>query len=346
MFKSVKKTFIFTIIICSFFSCQSQDPASSATVGPGTFRPDTTTTTTTSTTTTSTTESSSTSTTGTDTTTTGTDTTTSQSGEFPEVPEISKAELRANFEELKVQYPKEMSYYVEKFGFTDSGETTLLSSTEETSLKFYIEQVSPVIHKLGDIQLLAWWLLNKKVFQLDPYKLNKCDHAYVAADAECTTTDTSGWVVGYDVKVLNFLNEKLYTAYKSFYGDPMVSDVLSPIISKAGLSATPDFKASTIEEVVKDSIENLPSKSKAGKSIRFWASMLMRDPKIGAQLSILFVNEFNCFGKLKGDTSIPAAWCANEEKITEDKKALYSDQMKRVINSWNALKNSLICPYN
>ncbi|MFN3667235.1 MAG: IPT/TIG domain-containing protein [Sediminibacterium sp.] len=244
--------------------------------------------------------------------------------------------MTAESRKVSQAYPRLMSYYVENYNFADINTNELVSSKAKENLRYIIEEVVPFLpeDKSRDYQLMAWWayiegILSKKT---GPWGFSNCTDTNFDPNIDCREM----WQVGYGVQVwdnINYLKE----AFEITHPNQSLEHVGNEVLKMAGQNLKFPINLS-IDKIVKN-----PKNITADKTNAYWASVLMRDPKISAYLEALIVTDWRCYGKNAGKEVPIPKWCGSNTWYFKQKET-HSRKMKELINTWNELSAAETTP--
>ncbi len=236
-------------------------------------------------------------------------------------------------------YPRPMSYYIKNYNFANKESDKLIPEKDRKNLKYFIENVIPYLppEKGRDYQLVAWWAYREEILtEKSQYKKAPWDYSYCGGlgekkydlNEDCPTFKSGWWQVGYGAQVFDNIGD-LENAFNKthLYETPEI------VANKVLKEAEQQLKFPTNLDL--DQIINNPKKLTSGKSNAYWASVLMRDPKISAFLESKKLTPWVCYmGNLSKDH-----WCVKDgyDKIMETD----SIRMKKLINTWLILTENI-----
>ncbi|MEW6110074.1 MAG: thermonuclease family protein [Nitrospirota bacterium] len=237
----------------------------------------------------------------------------------------------ANVQSQQRGYPRPMSYYVENYNFSvTESRSTITSSTIKENLRYFIEEVLPYLpdEKGRDYQLVAWWayIENILIRQTVPWRYSNCkDNKKYDPNEDCDGM----WQVGYGVQVWDNI-KYLKKAVEKVHPYGTIKSIGDAVLEMAGQNLQFPRNLNV------DTIVNNPQSITDEKSNAYWASVLMRDPKISAYLEAGVVTDWRCYGKTTGrKVSIPK-WCGGNTWYYKN-QVDHSKMMKELINMWNEI---------
>jgi hypothetical protein len=228
-------------------------------------------------------------------------------------------------------YPHPMSYYVTDYNFSQTDVTTKMSPFARENLRYYIENVASAIPPEFDAQLVIWWayiegILNRKN---GPWGFSNCADKDFHVSTDCVDHFKSGaWQVGYGVQVFDHI-KRLEKAFNNAHKDKKPWEIGDAVFTKSGQTGITFPKDLTLSQIMRE-----PKSKTADKSNAYWASVLMRDPKISAYLLAENLTNWNCYGKMKGKTVAVPKWCGTGTHYSKNKDQ-HSSGMNTIINTWH-----------
>ncbi len=217
-------------------------------------------------------------------------------------------------------YPKPYSYYVQKYNFDSavrsSGKQDIAPATK-SGFEYFVNSVAPKLPVEVDAQMVLWWAYIEGILRLQdaPWGFSNCDDRNFQPDYDCAGL----WQVGYGIQVNDHLRD-LSTAFSALYSDIKAKEIGDAVLKKAGLSLR--FPDVDVAGLSRD-----PNKVTQGKTNRYWASVLMRDPLISSFLEARTLVGWNCY------FDHHPKWC-NQYYA---KRKEYSAAMVAVIKNWEAV---------
>lgn len=224
----------------------------------------------------------------------------------------------------------------DKIGFVDISWFRNRRAYDETkpdtakNLAYFVKFVLP--HLNGeDAILVAWWAYIEGILD-KPYApwgfLNCLDpkgEINDTAGVDCKSFLSGGWQVGYGVQVFDQLKPDrngdvpLRTVFGKIYPNSLPKEVGDRVLIGAGIKNLKFPALLDWQTLVKqERVENVLG---SGRSNHFWASILMRDPKISAALEAPVIANFPCYKPLH------PSWCDRDgytSRREEDSKKLHS----------------------
>jgi hypothetical protein len=174
-----------------------------------------------------------------------------------------------------------------------------LEPEERNKLIYFMKSVVPNLDmSLDDAILVAWWAYFEHIFEKRfnaPWGFVNCLGKAIndTSGLDCKSIKSGQWQVGYGVQVGDNLG-KLRASFDRIYPKSTLAQVGNQVLDAAGIKlrfpTTLDWKDLTTSQT-------MPNVLGSGRSNHFWASILMRDPRISADLSAKVLNAggFPCF---------------------------------------------------
>lgn len=220
-------------------------------------------------------------------------------------------------EATKTQYPNSMSYYVENYNFVSNNIESEMPSVEKENLRYFIDNVVSAVPSEFDAQLIVWQAYIEGILSVKeaPWVFSNCADKDKNADTDCIEHFFSGgWQVGYGIQVSDNIRS-LKDAFNNTHPAEALEEIGDVVLSKAGQKDIKFPQNLSIGQMV-----GAPHTYTAGRSNAYWASVLMRDPKISAYLLARILSDWRCYGKTNGrSVSIPR-WCGPNTWYSKNKE--------------------------
>jgi hypothetical protein len=194
-------------------------------------------------------------------------------------------------------------------------------------MKFVVPQL-----KLSqdDAILVAWWAYIEGPLK-GPYNapwgfVNCKEHEINdRMGLDCKSSYSGGWQVGYGVQVYDNL-ATLSTVFYRIYPNSLPKEVGDKVLTGASIGlrfpALLDWQTLTKGERVENVLGS-------DRSNHFWASILMRDPKISAYLAAIVLRDPKKFSLLPNHPS----WCDSYYRNRQQ----HSEALQSIIYAWKNL---------
>lgn len=214
-------------------------------------------------------------------------------------------------------YPRPYSYYVKKYGFDAQAEAArqqTLPSRVQAAYQYFVKEVAPRLPPSLDAQLVLWWAYIEGILRKPgaPWSFSNCMDRNFEPAFDCTGM----WQVGYGVQVNDHLKD-LAEAVRTMHPGKSAKEIGETVLKHMGGSLT-------FPEVEVSGLVTNPAGSTMGKTNRYWASVLMRDPLISAFLESRTLMTWPCY------QSNRPGWCEPYVR----KRSEHSAMMARVIANW------------
>jgi hypothetical protein len=230
-------------------------------------------------------------------------------------------------------YPRPMSYYVTNYNFSPADVTTTMPPKARENLRYYLENILSVMPPEFDAQLVIWWAYIERILdQKDgPWVFSNCADKDHNVSTDCVNHFTSGgWQVGYGIQVYDHIL-RLEKTFNYVHKGKKPWEIGDEVLAKSGQTTVTFPRDLTLHQMMHD-----PRGVTSGRSNAYWASVLMRHPKISAYLLAQPLYNWECYGKKRGNAVHVPKWCGTGTYYSND-KVKHSSEMKQIINTWHML---------
>src|ERR1017187_5195834 len=235
------------------------------------------------------------------------------------------------------QYTAAYDRFSKKYGFLDRSwfrhRTAWhdLNSTATKNLAYFRRFVLPRLNlSRDDAILVAWWAYIEGPLKgpyNTPWGFVNCKEHEIndTKGLDCKSSYSGGWQVGYGVQVYDNL-KVLPNVFKRIYPNSLPKEVGNKVLTGAEIKlkfpVLLDWQ--TLSKL--DRVDNVLG---SGRSNHFWASILMRDPKISASLVATILSDPKKFSLLPQHPK----WCDPYYR----KRQQHSEALHSIINAWKNL---------